>query len=365
MDADKEILTTTEAARILGVSVRTAQLLIEGGSIPSWKTPGGHRRVYRRDVLAMVPDAGGPPAPLSARVVLLAAPERLAAFEAALSGVPAAVVESHVDPYRAILAIGARAPAAVVIDADPPGPATSALIESLSADPALRAAQLFVVGAEAPAMAAGRTHLVPGLAALPAAVEAALRQDAAPLPATDEARSFPIPANEGQRLLALERLGIVDTPPEEPFDRLTWLASRALDAPVSLLGLLTPDRQVFKSRQGLDMTETPRDWAFCNYTILGKGVTVTEDLSADPRFATNPAVASEPHFRFYAGAPVVDPDGFPVGTLCVIDTRTRRLDEPQQQILANLAALASDQIRLRANDRQLRWALSALERKAS
>jgi len=133
--------------------------------------------------------------------------------------------------------------------------------------------------------------------------------------------------------------------------------------PIALLTLLTPTRQWFKSRHGLDMVETPRSWAFCNHTILQKGVLVAEDLAADERFATNPAVAGGPGFRFYAGCPVVDPDGFAVGSLCVIDTRPRTLDDTQKQVLANFAALASNEIKLRATDRQLRWALDALGRK--
>jgi GAF domain-containing protein len=169
--------------------------------------------------------------------------------------------------------------------------------------------------------------------------------------------SFPIPGNEGQRLLALERSGLVDTPPEDAFDRLTWLAARSLDAPIALLTMLTPTRQWFKSHHGLDMVDTPRSWAFCNYTILQKGIFLSEDLAADKRFADNPAVAGELGFRFYAGSPVVDPDGFTLGSLCVIDTRPRTLDDTQKQILGNLAALASDEIKLRATDRQLRWAL--------
>jgi len=123
------------------------------------------------------------------------------------------------------------------------------------------------------------------------------------------------------------------------------------------LALLTPNRQWFKSRYGLDMSDTPRDWAFCNYTILQKGVMVAENLATDPRFSENPAVLGELGFRFYAGCPVSDPDGFTLGSLCVIDTRPRTLDDTQKQTLANLAALASDEIKLRATDRQLRWAI--------
>ena len=118
---DKEILTTAEAAKILGVSVRTAQLLIEGGSIPSWKTPGGHRRVYRRDVLGVISGPGQTPMFASARVIVIARAERIADYEAVLAEVKYCVVESYTDIYAALLAIGSRLPAAVVIEAEQSG----------------------------------------------------------------------------------------------------------------------------------------------------------------------------------------------------------------------------------------------------
>jgi GAF domain-containing protein len=112
------------------------------------------------------------------------------------------------------------------------------------------------------------------------------------------------------------------------------------------------------------VTETPRSWAFCNYTILQKDVFTVENLALDPQFSGIPAVSGPPGLRFYAGAPVHDPDGFAIGSLCVIDQRPRALDQTQRQILRALAALASDELRLRAVDRQLRWALDALNRRA-
>jgi|GEM_PF-343425 len=361
---DKEILTTAEAAKILGVSIRTAQLLIEGGTIPSWKTPGGHRRVYRRDVLAVISGPSHPPIFASARVITIARPERIADYEAALAKVNDCVVESYTDVYAALLAIGSRLPAAVVIEAEQLGAARLDMLESLRSDPALGRTQILVVGRSAAewkigtaGLDTGTTVFVDGLPALPAAIETALR-GAVEHPVPFETQpTFPFPDNEGQRLLALERSGLVDTPPEDSFDRLTWLAARSLDAPVALLTLLTPTRQWFKSRYGLDLVETPRGWAFCNYTILQKDIMVAENLATDQRFADNPAVSGELGFRFYAGCPVIDPDGFTLGSLCVIDTRPRTLDDTQKQILANLAALASSEIKLRATDRQLRWAI--------
>jgi GAF domain-containing protein len=125
--------------------------------------------------------------------------------------------------------------------------------------------------------------------------------------------------------------------------------------------LLTASRQSFKSRHGIEMAETPRSWAFCNQTILQRDVFEVEDLSADYRFADNPAVAGDPHFRFYAGAPVIDPDGFALGSVCVMDYVPRKLDRDEKQTLLALAAVASNEVRLRATDRQLRWAQTALE----
>ncbi|TCU62969.1 excisionase family DNA binding protein [Bradyrhizobium sp. R2.2-H] len=360
----KDILTTAEAARILGVSVRTAQLLIEGGSIPSWKTPGGHRRVYRRDVLGLIAGSGEPPMLASARVILIARQERMADYKAALAKVDFCVVESYSDIYTALLAIGTRLPAAVVIEAETSDASRLAMLESLRADPSLGSTEILVVGRSAATRRSGgrepgsrTTVFVDELPALPAAIETVFKAAAGhPFP-FETPPSFPFPDNEGQRLLALERSGLVDTPPEDSFDRLTWLAARSLDAPVALLTMLTPTRQWFKSRYGLDMVDTPRGWAFCNYTILQKGIMVAENLATDSRFAENPAVKGDLGFRFYAGCPVSDPDGFTLGSLCVIDTRPRALDETQKQILANLAALASDEIKLRATDRQLRWAI--------
>jgi GAF domain-containing protein len=126
--------------------------------------------------------------------------------------------------------------------------------------------------------------------------------------------------------------------------------------------VLTPTRQWFKSRRGLDLTETPRSWAFCNYTLLQRDVMVIEDLARDERFANNPAVAGPPRLRCYAGAPVLDPDGFGVGSICILDFKPRSLDADGRQTLRVLSGLASDQLRLRATDRQLRAAIDAVSR---
>lgn len=246
---DPSILTTAQAAKILGVSVRTAQLWIESGALASWKTPGGHRRVRSVDVYALV--HGGP--------------------------------AGSSEPARAHL------------------PSSFQLVSP-----------------------------------------------------SDDGLSYPVADNEPLRLAAVDRSGIVDTPQEADFDDLTRLAADVMHVPVALVTLLTPSRQWFKSHHGLPMSETPRSWAFCNYTVLQDAVFQVGDLSADPRFSVNPAVQGEPHFRFYAGAPLLDADGFALGSLCLIDMVPRKLDEAQSKILSVLAAQVSAQIKLRVQERELR-----------
>src|SRR5688500_16200928 len=122
-----DILTTAQAARLLGISVRTAQLLIEGGSLTSWKTPGGHRRVYRADVEALVAGPDPSPAASSALVIVVASPDRLARYEEALRGVGECLTDGHDDVHAAAVAIGARLPAAVVVDLEDGDPERTAL----------------------------------------------------------------------------------------------------------------------------------------------------------------------------------------------------------------------------------------------
>lgn len=367
---DKDILTTAETAKILGVSVRTAQLLIEGGSVPSWKTPGGHRRVYRADVMALIerPAPGAPGAPLpSATVILVASSERLGHYERLFAGIPECTVEAFDNVHRALFAIGSVRPHAIIVDLAPPDAERVRLLHSLSANPSLGHSRILAVAAAA-AIASGdlpgRVVPVETAEQAAAAIRVSLIDTGTPTPPPAEAL-FPIALNESQRLVALERSGLLDTLPEEAFDRLTWLASRSLDAPIALLTLLTPTRQWFKSRIGLDAPETPRSWAFCNHTILQKGVFAVENLPNDPRFATNPAVAGDLGFRFYAGAPVHDGEGFTVGSLCIIDRKPRKLDDSERRTLMALAALASDEVRLRAIERQLRDALGKAERQTA
>jgi excisionase family DNA binding protein len=236
------VLTTRATAELLGVAVSTAQLWIENGAIPSWKTPGGHRRVRLSAVRRLMEQRNGDIAPV------------------------------------------------------------------------------------APA----QTKAASGIEFLPAA-----------------APPYPVAHNEAQRLLALDASRLVDTAPESVFDRLTWLASQVTDSPMALISLLTSRRQWFKSRIGIEASETPRDWAFCSHAILQDGLFMVEDATRDPRFQDNPLVTGEPHIRFYAAFPLLDGGNQPLGTLCILDREPRKLRDREVRSLRELAALASEEIQRR------------------
>lgn len=351
-EAIKDILTTADTAKLLGVSIRTAQLLIEGGTIPSWKTPGGHRRVYRSDVMAIV-DGGREPAPLaSATVVVVASAGRLPIYDRLFAEVAECSAEIFDDVLAALVAVGSIKPHAIIVDVETEGADRKPLLRSLAANPLLGKSRIVAVGGDAgvPPDLLQRVNRVGAPEEAVVAVRDSSSDGVAPALGAD--LPYPIALNERQRLVALERSGLVDTAPEEAFDQLTWLAAQTLSAPIALLTLLTPDRQWFKSRFGFDSPETPRSWAFCNQTIMQKRVFSVDDLAKDPRFSGNPAVAGDPGFRFYAGAPVLDENGFAIGSLCVIDHKPRQLEERESRALLALASLASDEVRLRALDRK-------------
>jgi PAS domain S-box-containing protein len=154
------------------------------------------------------------------------------------------------------------------------------------------------------------------------------------------------PADEEARIAALHDLCILDTPPEERFDRITRLAQVLLDVPICLISLVDRDRQWFKSRQGIDVSETPRALSFCAHAILDPGPLVIEDARADPRFQDNPLVCGAPYVRFYAGQPLHGPDGSRLGTLCVIDRVPRHPGREQLRWLRDLADIVEGELRL-------------------
>jgi len=171
-----------------------------------------------------------------------------------------------------------------------------------------------------------------------------------PNPSTDkeyqpaQQPNYPVGAGERGRLAALAASGLVDSEPEPRFDRLVRLAAMVTGSPIALISLLTSSRQWFKSRVGLEAQETPRDMAFCSHAILQNDMFVVEDAITDERFRDNPLVTSEPHIRFYAGVPLRDKSGQPLGTLCVIDREPRRLRAAEVQGLLDLADIASNEI---------------------
>lgn len=162
-----------------------------------------------------------------------------------------------------------------------------------------------------------------------------------------------VPANEGERLRALQQMAILDTQSEERFDRLTRLAQDMFKAPIALVSLVDSDRQWFKSRQGVDATETPREIAFCAHAIRDDQVLVVPDASLDPRFFDNPLVTGSPDVRFYAGAQLRSPDGLSVGTLCVLDTVARDWTDEDSASLRDLADVVEVELRqARVEDQQ-------------
>ena len=238
-DNDDPILTTREAAQLLGVAVSTAQVWMESGALPAWKTPGGHRRVH------------------------FSAVNRLLAQQAGIVRV---------------------------------------------------------------------------------ATAASLKGEFVP----DPTPTYPVSPDEARRLAALSMTGLLDTQPEEVFDRVTWLASHATECPMALLTLLSSRRQWFKSRLGMEQSETARALAFCSHTIVQDDLFVVEDAHDDARFADNQLVTGAPYIRFYAGFPLRDANGLALGALCVLDTEARRLRERERRALVELAAIVADEIRRRA-----------------
>ena len=162
-----------------------------------------------------------------------------------------------------------------------------------------------------------------------------------------------IPQNETERQAALDRYGILDTPTETDFDDLAKLASHVCDTPIALVSLVDRERQWFKASCGIDVQEMHRDIAFCAHAIHREEVLVVNDTHQDERFADNPLVQSEPHIRFYAGAPLLTPDGFKLGTVCAVDLEPKTLSDNQLNLLQGIARQVVGQLELRRNLRGL------------
>jgi excisionase family DNA binding protein len=349
------IITTAQAAKILGVSSRTAQLWTESGVIPNWKTPGGHRRMFEADVLAVL-NRGEQIVAAPRRVLVLAPARRHASWSQALAALDVSQVSFMEDPVAAAVELGATVPDVFVVEAENVDALPEGFLATLRHIALL--SRLQIVIATRPASDGGPAELDP---ALPFKViqwqQSAdkLAEQLAdhtplkplrltPLPAALLNAPYPVGPNEAARLLAVHRSGILDSANEAALDNLTRIAALSLGAPIALITVLNEDRQWFKAKVGLEMRETPRSWAFCNYTLLQSEIQQFPDLESDPRFADNPAVKDAPHFRFYAGAPITDEQGYALGSLCVIDTQPRQLDATQTEILGRLARLVTAEI---------------------
>ena len=163
----------------------------------------------------------------------------------------------------------------------------------------------------------------------------------------------PIPKDEIKRLNVLWQYDVLDTVPEDVFDDLANLAAHICEAPVALISLIDEKRQWFKSRVGISVKETSRDVSFCAHAILQDGLLTVSDASKDPRFSDNPLVTGTQHIRFYAGMPLRSPDGYALGTLCVIDSIARKLRPEQKQALRVLARHVETQLELRRHAKEL------------
>lgn len=166
-------------------------------------------------------------------------------------------------------------------------------------------------------------------------------------------KSAPNHPKEYERLLDLLRYEVLDSEDEQVFDDLTELACNICETPISLISLVDDHRQWFKSKVGLDASETPKSIAFCSHAILQDKVFEVSNTLKDNRFHDNPLVTSAPEIRFYAGAPLISPRGYPIGTLCVIDRQSKALTKAQQQALEILAKQVVSQLELRLHNHRL------------
>jgi len=158
---------------------------------------------------------------------------------------------------------------------------------------------------------------------------------------------------EAKRLHVLWQYEVLDTIPEEVFDDLTELAASICEAPIALITLVDEDRQWFKSKVGISVSETSRDISFCGHAIKQNDLFIIPDATKDKRFANSPLVTSDPKIRFYAGAPLITPDGYALGTLCVIDKVPRELRPEQKQALRVLSRHVMTQLELRRRSHEL------------
>ena len=164
--------------------------------------------------------------------------------------------------------------------------------------------------------------------------------------------------NEPARLAALQKYAILDTEPERAFDDLVLLASFICNTPIAMISLIDENRQWFKSKVGVSISQTPREIAFCNSAICQSDIFVVPDTLNDERFRSNPLVTSEPNIRFYAGAPLINEEGYALGTICVVDKTPREFSPGQRTALQALSRLVLGQMEFRRNLMLLKEALT-------
>jgi diguanylate cyclase (GGDEF)-like protein len=153
--------------------------------------------------------------------------------------------------------------------------------------------------------------------------------------------------DEPARIAALQRLDVLDTAVEEPFETIVTLVRTVLAVPIATVTLVDRDRQWFKAKRGLEVDQTPRSVSFCTHTIQQREPLIVEDADLDPRFAGSPLVAGSPYIKSYAGIPLRTPEGYNIGSLCAMDTRPRRFSPADVAILANFANIVCDELELR------------------
>lgn len=352
----KDVLTTTNAAELLGVSTRTAQLWVESGRLPSWKTPGGHRRIPRQAVLDLMETPPHEDPLVRAHSIIFSGEGRADQWRrAGLPGLGLLVdVSEDIDTIRGWLAC---TPPMLVIVENAEDEERKKLVSALERDVRYGRTTIVSLGPRNAAhpVAVGtnrvRTKMLPDVAASAAKIVDFLQSSDEDVP---RSLGFRTPWNETARLEAVARSGLVGSAPDVAFDRLVRLAAHATQAPMAMFTLITQTEQWFKSRIGFDGEATGRDWAFCNETLMANEFTVLEDLTKLESQAQNPTLSEPYGFRFYAGAPVRDPLGFALGSICVIDVMPRTLNGSEREAMITIADAASSLIRTRVLEQDLR-----------